>query len=176
MSKGLVYILTNPCLDGWVKIGMTERNDINKRLQELNSPTNIPLSYRCYAVYEVENPRDVDSLKLYVPTLTEAKEQAIAERKTKRSNNTFKLLNINIGEEITFLYDDTVNAKVVDDKNQVEYEDGVYSVTSLACKLLKERHGWSENLHVNGWMYFTKNGISLTDLRDSIENLEDNIN
>lgn len=229
MSKGLVYILTNPCLDGWVKIGMTERNDINKRLQELNSPANIPLSYRCYAVYEVENPRDVekkihsiidrvdnslharepldngkirereffkispetaygifrdiaglrgdaDNLKLYVPTLTEAKEQAIAERKTKRSNNTFKLLKINIGEEITFLYDDTVNAKVVDDKNQVEYEDGVYSVTSLACKLLKERHGWSENLHVNGWMYFTKNGISLTDLRDSIENLEDNIN
>ena len=56
MSKGLVYILTNPCLDGWVKIGMTERNDIERRLQELNSPTNIPISYRCYAVYEVENP------------------------------------------------------------------------------------------------------------------------
>ena len=56
MSKGLVYILTNPCLDGWVKIGMTERNDIERRLHELNSPANIPLSYRCYAVYEVENP------------------------------------------------------------------------------------------------------------------------
>lgn len=37
MSKGLVYILTNPCLDGWVKIGMTERNDIERILQELNS-------------------------------------------------------------------------------------------------------------------------------------------
>lgn len=33
MAKGLVYILTNPCLDGWVKIGMTERNDIERRLQ-----------------------------------------------------------------------------------------------------------------------------------------------
>ena len=32
MSKGLVYILTNPCLDGWVKIEMTERNDIKRRL------------------------------------------------------------------------------------------------------------------------------------------------
>lgn len=30
MSNGIVYILTNPCLDGWVKIGMTERNDIEK--------------------------------------------------------------------------------------------------------------------------------------------------
>ena len=60
MSKGLVYILTNPCLDGWVKIGMTERNDIERRLQELNSPPNIPLSYRCYATYEVENPLEVE--------------------------------------------------------------------------------------------------------------------
>ena len=60
MSKGIVYILTNPCLDGWVKIGMTERNDVERRLQELNSPTNIPLSYRCYAVYEVNNPLEVE--------------------------------------------------------------------------------------------------------------------
>ena len=48
MEIGFVYILTNPCLDGWVKIGMTERDDIESRLRELNSPTNIPLSYRCY--------------------------------------------------------------------------------------------------------------------------------
>ena len=60
MAKGLVYILTNPCLDGWVKIGMTERNDIKKRLKELNSPTNIPLSFRCYATYTVENPLEVE--------------------------------------------------------------------------------------------------------------------
>lgn len=32
MANGMVYILTNPCLDGWVKIGMTERNDIERRL------------------------------------------------------------------------------------------------------------------------------------------------
>ena len=49
-----------------------------------------------------------------------------------------------------------------------------YSGTKLACKLLIERHGWSENLHVNVWMYFTKDGISLSDLRDSIESLEEN--
>ena len=70
MSKGLVYILTNPCLDGWVKIGMTERNDIERILQELNSPTNIPLSYRCYAVYEVENPLEVEK-KEYTASLIE---------------------------------------------------------------------------------------------------------
>lgn len=60
MSKGLVYILTNPCLDGWVKIGMTKKNDVQERLKELNRPPNIPLSYQCYATYEVENPYDVE--------------------------------------------------------------------------------------------------------------------
>ncbi|MDR0315023.1 MAG: GIY-YIG nuclease family protein [Oscillospiraceae bacterium] len=59
-SNGIVYILTNPCLDGWTKIGMSERNDINKRLTELNTPSNIPLSYRAYAVYEVSDPKVVE--------------------------------------------------------------------------------------------------------------------
>lgn len=55
-SKGIVYILTNPCLDGWVKIGMTECDDIQRRLYELNQPSNLPLSFRAYALYHVENP------------------------------------------------------------------------------------------------------------------------
>ena len=223
MSRGLVYILTNPCLDEWVKIGMTERNDIERRLQELNSPPNIPLSYRCYATYEVENPLEVErrihslidrvddslhareqlnngrirereffkispetaygifkdiavlrgdtnKLKLYTPTLDQSQEQELAENRTKRSNNSFELLNINIGEEISFLYDDTIIAKVLNNKNQIEFDGVQYSVTGLARKILFERFGWSENLHVNGWRFFTKDGISLSDLRDNIEN------
>ena len=222
MSKGLVYILTNPCLEGWVKIGMTERNDIERRLQELNAPTNIPLSFRCYAVYEVENPAmveenihsiidqvdgslhareqldngrmrereffkispkrayrifkniavlrgDQDKLKLYVPTEGEVQEQELAERKAKRSNCSFALLQINVGEEISFLYDESIIARVLDRKNQVEFEGERYSVTGLAGKLLTERYGWSDNVHVNGWRYFTKDEVTLSDLRDNIE-------
>lgn len=218
-----MYILTNPCLDGWVKIGMTERNDIERRLQELNSPPNIPLSYRCYATYEVENPLEVErrihslidrvddslhareqlnngrirereffkispetaygifkdiavlrgdtnKLKLYTPTLDQSQEQELAENRTKRSNNSFELLNISIGEEISFLYDDTIIAKVLNKKNQVEFDGIQYSVTGLARKILFERFDWAENLHVNGWRFFTKYGISLSDLRDNIEN------
>lgn len=225
MSKGLVYILTNPCLDGWVKIGMTERNDIERRLQELNAPPNLPLSFRCYAVYEVENPIDVearihslidrvddslharerlgngrirereffkispetaygifkdiaalrgdtDNLKLYTPTAEQSQEQELAERKTKRANNTFKLLQIEVGEEIAFLYDETIVAKVLDEKNQIEYGGIPYSVSGLAIKILCEKYGWSENLHVNGWRYFTKDGITLSDMRNNIESAE----
>ena len=226
MSKGLVYILTNPCLDGWVKIGMTERNDIERRLQELNSPPNIPLSYRCYATYEVDNPAEVekrihsiidrvdeslharellgngrirereffkisvetaygifkdiaalrgdsDKLKLRAPTLIQSQEQEIAERGNKRSNNSFKLLNIAVGEEINFLYNSEIIATVVNDKNRISYNGEQYSVTGLAHKLLVENHGWNENTNVNGWCYFTKNGMTLSDLREKIENAEE---
>lgn len=229
MSKGLVYILTNPCLDGWVKIGMTQRNDIEKRLQELNTPTNIPLSFRCYATYEVENPEQVEksihrlidkidntlharktldngkirereffkispetaygifkevaslrndtkNLKLYTPSKDESEEQELAESRTKRSNNSFKLLGIEIGENLSFLYDDSIVVKVADNKNQVEYNGKIYSITRLAINILIDKYGWSENLHANGWRFFTKDGITLSDLRDRIENTEDENN
>lgn len=109
-----------------------------------------------------------------MPSLEQSQEQEIAERRTRRSNNSFKLLNIDIGEEISFLYDDTITAKVMNTKNQIEYKGNTYSVTALARKLLIEKYDWSENLHVNGWLYFTEDGISLSDLRDSIENIEEN--
>lgn len=226
MAKGLVYILTNPCLDGWVKIGMTSRNGIEKRLQELNAPTNIPLTYRCYAYYEVDNALeveqrihslidriddslhareklesgrirereffkispetaygifkdvallrgDLDKLKLYKPTLEQSQEQEIAESKTKRSNNSFALLKIAVGEEVKFLYDDSIVAKVVDNKNHLEYEGEKYTVTRLAVKILIEKYGWTENLHVNGWRFFTKDGMTLSDLRDVIESQDE---
>jgi hypothetical protein len=226
MRSGVVYILTNPCLDGWVKIGMTERSDIEQRLHELNSPPNIPLSYRCYAVYEVENPfevekhihsiidriddslhareqlengrirereffkispetaygifkdisllrNDVEKLKLYTPTQKEAQEQELAENKSKRSNSSFKMLNIAVGEKIEFLYDNNIVAEVFDKQNKIKYNDDVYSVTALAIRILVEKYGWSEGLHVNGWKFFTKDGITLYELRDKMESAND---
>ena len=109
---------------------------------------------------------------MYRPTQEQSQEEEIAETRTKRSNNSFKLLNIAVGEEIYFLHDESIVARVVNDRNKIEYENEVYSVTALAQKLLIERHGWSEDLHVNGWRYFTKNGLTLSDLRDRIENEE----
>lgn len=228
MAKGLVYVLTNPCLDGWVKIGMTERNDIESRLRELNAPANIPLSYRCYAVYEVEDPQlvekhihsiidrvddslharetlgngrirereffrispetaygifndiatprnDKEHLKLYVPTQQQAEEEEIAESRAKRTNNSFKLLGLPIDEEITFMFDDSISVRVADDKNLVEYQGEKYSVSALALKLLVEKRGWLASSHVNGWRYFSKDGITLSELRERVENRETDI-
>jgi len=227
MSKGLVYILTNPCLDGWVKIGMTEKNDVEQRVKELSSPTNMPLSFRCYAVYEVDSPREVekqihniidlideslhakelldngkvktkeffkmspeaafgvfkaiaslrgdsDKLKPYIPTAAQIQEQEYMENKKKSVKTTFNLLNLSVGETIAFLYDDRITAIVADDKNRIEYENSMYSVSALAAKLLHERNGWAENVHVNGWRFFTKDGMTLSDLREVVESSAEN--
>ena len=96
----------------------------------------------------------------------------MAESRRKRSNNSFKLLNIKIGERINFLYDENIVAKVSSDKNRVEFNGETYSVTALAIKILVEKYGWAENSHVNGWRYFTKDGLALSDLRDRIESTE----
>lgn len=108
-------------------------------------------------------------MKLYTPSKDESEEQELAESRTKRSNNSFKLLGIEIGENLSFLYDDSIVARVADNKNQVEYNGKIYSITRLAINILIDKYGWSENLHANGWRFFTKDGITLSDLRDRIE-------
>ena len=216
---GLVYILTNPCLDGWVKIGMTDRNSVDERLNELNNSTSIPLSFRCYATYKVErNSREVEqsihklidmidgslharetlkngkirereffkisaekafgifsaiaalrgdsnNLRLFEPTEENLAEENFAEKTTTRKRTTFEMLGIRPGENISYLYNNTIKAIVIDTRNQVEYNGIQYSVTALARRLQSEHYGWQPDCALNGWTFFTYNGQSLYDLR-----------
>lgn len=52
MSKGVIYILTNPSFPEYVKIGYAD--DINIRLKQLNRSECIPYSFRVYATYDVD--------------------------------------------------------------------------------------------------------------------------
>lgn len=45
-EQGIVYVLANPCMPGLVKIGMTERSNIEARLKELYT-TGVPLPFEC---------------------------------------------------------------------------------------------------------------------------------
>lgn len=45
-DRGIVYVLTNPCMPGIVKIGMTERSEMDARLRELYT-TGVPLPFEC---------------------------------------------------------------------------------------------------------------------------------
>ena len=45
-EQGIVYVLTNPSMPGMVKIGMTERSEMDARLKELYT-TGVPLPFDC---------------------------------------------------------------------------------------------------------------------------------
>ena len=53
MSKGVIYILTNPPFPQYVKIGYA--TDVKQRLDELNRSSAVPFAFRIYATYEVDS-------------------------------------------------------------------------------------------------------------------------
>jgi len=59
---GFVYILTNPSFEEWVKIGMTEKNDVSERVQELNNSSAVPFSFHIYATLETDEPRKLEGI------------------------------------------------------------------------------------------------------------------
>lgn len=53
MSKGYIYILTNPSFKEYVKIGYAD--NVEKRLHQLNRSECTPFAFRVYATYEVDS-------------------------------------------------------------------------------------------------------------------------
>ncbi len=113
------------------------------------------------------NKKTVESLiRVYLGNETQ---DNLKNKSSRKSNNSFKLLGLPIGTKLAFLYDENVMVEVADDKNKVKYDDKQYTISGLAKKLLKDFRNRDDEHSVNGWIYFTKNGISLSELRDTIE-------
>ena len=53
----IVYVLTNPAMQEMVKIGMTDRLDVQSRMKELSSASGVPLPFECVIAWEVEERR-----------------------------------------------------------------------------------------------------------------------
>lgn len=53
MTKGYIYIMTNPAFPQYVKIGYAD--DVSERLKVLNSNSGLPLPYEVFATYSVHN-------------------------------------------------------------------------------------------------------------------------
>ena len=50
----IVYVLTNPAMPGMVKIGMTDRPDLQRRMSELYS-TGVPLPFECVIARQIND-------------------------------------------------------------------------------------------------------------------------
>ena len=67
MSKGFIYILTNPSFPDYIKIGYAK--DVENRLQQLNRSECIPYAFRIYAKYEVEEELSDKKVHSIIDTL-----------------------------------------------------------------------------------------------------------
>lgn len=67
MTKGVIYILTNPSFPDYVKIGYAQ--NIEQRLRKLNRSETIPFAFRVYAIYEVESRLTDKELHKLIDTL-----------------------------------------------------------------------------------------------------------
>ena len=50
----IVHVLTNPAMPGLVKIGMTDRDDVQRRMSDLYT-TGVPLRFECVAARAIED-------------------------------------------------------------------------------------------------------------------------
>lgn len=199
--KEIVYILTNPSLNGWIKIGKTTREDVEERVLELSNSTAIPLDFRVYAIlycddctkteqvihnifdninpelhaiedrngkirrkefFQIDPEKAYDVLeslvvlspdKLRLERYNMTREQKEIEnivdsvsKKNIREKANFKILDIPVGSELTFINNDNIKCTVVDDYNTVEYQNEKYTISALAKKLIDEAgYNWSAN-------------------------------
>ena len=59
MSAGIVYILTNAAMPGYIKIGMTQQDDVASRVKGLDN-TSLPLPFECYFSARVPDCRRLE--------------------------------------------------------------------------------------------------------------------
>lgn len=82
IEYGIVYVLTNPVMPGIVKIGMTQRKDMEGRLKELYT-TGVPVPFDCQ--YACKVPKE-ECLKI-----EHALHQAFAPQRINENREFFKL-------------------------------------------------------------------------------------
>ena len=214
MSKGVIYILTNPSFPDYVKIGYAK--DLEKRMNQLNHSETIPFAFRAYAIYEVESnltdlvvhdlidqlnpdlrsietfdgkerkrefyamkPEEAYSLLECIAKISGTEnrlkkmkpegheildEQTAAEvaKESKRGPFRFSKVGISVGSTIKYVNDDSIEAKVLDDRH-ISYNGVTTSLSALAKQLL------NVEFPVQGTQYFTYEGEKLTDLRDRLD-------
>lgn len=59
MDEGIVYILTNVAMPGYIKIGKTLRDDLEIRIKELYT-SGVPLPFELHYARKVKNPDEIE--------------------------------------------------------------------------------------------------------------------
>lgn len=92
--SNIVYVLTNEVMPGLVKIGKTDADDVQVRVQQLSAATGVPLPFECFFAAEV---KDASRLEKTLHQLF-SKERVNQKREFFRVEAERVVLAISIGE------------------------------------------------------------------------------
>lgn len=124
--------------------------------------------------FELSPDRVVSALKLAeIENVTPKKDyvessedqQALNQARTRRAVFNFKMANIPIGSELSYVNDENIKAKVVDNK-LIEFDGEVTSLSASAQKLLGYPY------QVQGTVYWMYEGETLDERRRRLESEE----
>lgn len=110
----------------------------------------------------------IDCLKRLTPEGHEILDDEIAndvKENARRGPFRFSEVGIKIGEKIVYIEDASIQPVVVDDRH-IEWNKQTTSLSALAQQLKGFTHP------VQGTLWFTYNGVKLTELRDKMEKMQ----
>lgn len=91
---------------------------------------------------------------------------ALHREQSRREQFRFSMVDVPVGATLTFSKDDTITAKVIDDK-RIEFEGNITSTSAAATKLL-HRRGWTLRA-AQGPLYWMYDGETLAERRMRME-------
>lgn len=118
---------------------------------------------RALAALKLAEIKDVTPKKDFVES--EEDQQALNQARTRRAVFNFKMANIPVGAELTYINDENIKAKVVD-KRLIELNGETTSPSASAQKLLGSAY------QVQGTIYWMYKGETLDERRRRMENEE----
>ena len=112
-------------------------------------------------IAEIQFKTPIYNDKIINSNTTNKKQKNSETNRTKKSRWTFDMYGINIGEELVYIDDDKIRPIVIS-KNKIEWNNKIYSLSSLAKELRNSNS-------LQGPLFFTYKGKLLIDIRKEKE-------
>ncbi len=164
----IVYVLTNPAMPGFVKIGITDRPDVQDRMADLYT-TGVPFPFDCVIAWEIEGKAAVE--------IERALHTAFAPNRPNRSREFFQLESEQVEVLLRVMPGRDVTPQVVDKLTDLQMDDRDASSAFTKRRSRTTEEEFLDSLSANGrivyervlalgkrddmWVNWTMKGFSL---------------
>lgn len=199
-NEGIVYVLRNPAMPDYVKIGKT--NDLARRMGDLDH-TTVPVPFECvyaarvadmnawettlHAVFADErinarreffsasviprvvrilNTAQLENVTATAPVVSGSDEEDARARIARRDRFDFELLDIDLGEALVFVQDESITCSVVSLKPpRVDFRGETVTLSNATARALDR----DSSQGLQGPLYWKYEGEVLTERRRRME-------